>query len=412
LKNFIRTRLADVLSLTDKGNLILTTLTTNGSTDHVEVTEDDIIKFISDTLSKQPDIDIVSLATRLKNELGQVKNPKLLKEKKLKHWLERREQFEVFSRDGLHRVRIYSMDRPQPEPVKQEEAEEDQSELIIDNQFKMPEDFNSFDDAENTAKQQQQDNEKVYNTVDDGEEEYKFEDELEIKSQNEDDGYTVEEIDEENGDEEEEDKTEEEEEENIQYDEESSIDTIPANEESIISGIMQVDDENQQVLDEFEHDYFAEYGPQVLNDRIHFHLSRLGAKLPKQTSSMPRTYQSPGGDYLIPRPIQYYLEISWPQGARYQSSKYEIYEIDWCVFMLQEKEWNAQPFLRDNEDAILIGDGECMLALKLNSSYIPETRDMYVYIIEDTTDGTSSMDVVLLSDILASMERQTDVSYE
>jgi hypothetical protein len=116
-------------------------------------------------------------------------------------------------------------------------------------------------------------------------------------------------------------------------------------------------------------------------------------------------YQHSLGHAITVQPwLQTLLNIKWPENGQVLSSEeHNVFGIKWGQFALPKSETEGKSALR-KKDAVLIGDGEVILAVNQDSA-LQEDKDVLVQIIDDQND---EVEQVLLSELLAKFDWEDD----
>lgn len=107
-------------------------------------------------------------------------------------------------------------------------------------------------------------------------------------------------------------------------------------------------------------------------------LQRLGGMI---TIRPPRKYLG----HPIPSPIQSFCDILWLYGRNFFVPKYNA-EVEFSKEFLIE-EWSEYKFLTDNKDAILIGEGNVLVAARMKDKQ-QDIFDFNVYLLDDNAKET------------------------
>jgi hypothetical protein len=148
---------------------------------------------------------------------------------------------------------------------------------------------------------------------------------------------------------------------------------------------------NQEVLplirDTKRREAEAKLSPTVVKE-----IQRLGGKIPATIT--PNKYRK--NTYYMPAPFNYLANTDF-QGRKFKSNKYDLTSMEICVIDLAE--WSEYPFLKDNADAIIVGEGEVILAAKQRPAENVDQSDFDVWIIseEDETEGPHKFSAILKS---------------
>lgn len=120
-----------------------------------------------------------------------------------------------------------------------------------------------------------------------------------------------------------------------------------------------------------------------LSDTVIAHLKRLKGVLP--TGDEPSRHYS-RNRIKLPKEIQYFLDVKWPTKrsmgsdvkVKFKNDDFQAYEIEFTEYDLLQ--WDDYKFLRDHNDACLIGDGNVIFCTLLNQENLD---DFNIFIIDD-----------------------------